>query len=63
VFTLFSAVSGKLATYIVPVFPPLAVLLAVFLEHALRGELPHEWLDRAWAATPSVSWQPPSRYR
>jgi 4-amino-4-deoxy-L-arabinose transferase-like glycosyltransferase len=51
VFTFFSAVSSKLATYIVPVFPPLAVLLAVFLDRALHGEVPRAWLDLAWAAT------------
>jgi 4-amino-4-deoxy-L-arabinose transferase-like glycosyltransferase len=51
VFTLFSAASGKLATYIVPLFPPIAVLLAIFLDHALHGEIPRERLDRAWAGT------------
>ena len=51
VFALFSTSRSKLATYILPVFPPLAVLLAIFLDHGLRGEIPRERLQRAWAAT------------
>ncbi len=36
-FAFFSASSGKLATYILPCFPPLAVLFAVGLDHYLKG--------------------------
>jgi 4-amino-4-deoxy-L-arabinose transferase-like glycosyltransferase len=51
VFAFFSAAGGKLATYILPMFPPLAVLLATFLDRTLHGEISRAWLQRASAAT------------
>jgi 4-amino-4-deoxy-L-arabinose transferase-like glycosyltransferase len=51
VFVFFSAAGGKLATYIVPMFPPIAVLLGAFLERVLRGTVRRESLAPAWAAT------------
>lgn len=37
-FLFFSASSGKLITYILPCFPPLAVLCAIGLDHIMPGE-------------------------
>jgi 4-amino-4-deoxy-L-arabinose transferase-like glycosyltransferase len=51
VFVCFSAARGKLATYIVPMFPPLAALLGAFLDRVLRGTVKRESLAPAWAAT------------
>jgi 4-amino-4-deoxy-L-arabinose transferase-like glycosyltransferase len=51
VFAFFSAAGGKLATYILPMFPPLAVLLAMFLDRTLHGVISRVWLQRASAAT------------
>jgi 4-amino-4-deoxy-L-arabinose transferase-like glycosyltransferase len=51
VFAFFSAAGGKLATYILPMFPPLAVLLAMFLDRTLHGVISRAWLQRASAAT------------
>jgi 4-amino-4-deoxy-L-arabinose transferase-like glycosyltransferase len=36
VFVLFSAARGKLATYILPMFPPLAILIGAFLDRSVR---------------------------
>jgi 4-amino-4-deoxy-L-arabinose transferase len=37
-FIFFSSSSGKLATYILPCFPPLSVLMATGLSHYLHGD-------------------------
>ena len=37
-FVFFSASSGKLATYILPCYPPLSVLMAIGLSRYLRGD-------------------------
>jgi 4-amino-4-deoxy-L-arabinose transferase len=54
-FLFFSAARGKLLTYILPCFPPLAILLAVGLsrltgdEHAARLRSGLTWLTGCWA--------------
>lgn len=39
-FLLFSLFKSKLATYVVPLFPPLAMIAGVFLDRFLKGEAP-----------------------
>jgi len=48
-FVVFSLISGKLATYLMPLCPPLALLTALMLER---------WLDRSRQA-PTVGFKPP----
>jgi 4-amino-4-deoxy-L-arabinose transferase-like glycosyltransferase len=51
VFVLFSFAKGKLATYILPMFPPLAVLIGIFLDRVVRGDHSRAPVDRALLAT------------
>lgn len=54
VFVIFSASRGKLATYVLPIFPPLAVLVASFLDGALRDRVEQVSIGRAVLATGAV---------
>ncbi len=47
VFVLFSLARGKLATYILPMFPPLAALVGYALDQALRGDGDTAAIERA----------------
>ena len=48
VFLLFSLARGKLATYVLPMFPPLAVLLCEFLDRMLRSQASGKAIERSF---------------
>ncbi len=48
-FVMFSLISGKLPTYLLPLCPPLALLTGIMLERWLTGE----------ADNPAQGWKPP----
>lgn len=47
IFVFFSLSQAKLATYMLPLFPPLALLLAVALDPLVRGERPPRAVESA----------------
>jgi 4-amino-4-deoxy-L-arabinose transferase-like glycosyltransferase len=51
VFVVFSLMRGKLATYILPMFPPLAVLLGGFVDRCVGGGASRQTVGRAAAAS------------
>src|SRR5204863_2667749 len=51
VFVVFSLMGGKLATYILPMFPPLAVLLGGFVERSVDGSVSRRAVAHAAAAS------------
>ncbi len=51
VFVLFSLAGGKLATYILPMLPPVAILLGRSLDGILAADAPGRGVERALRAT------------
>lgn len=52
-FVLFSLSRAKLATYLLPIFPPLAILVAVYLDRLVRAPRP---LARQALRVPGTVW-------
>ncbi len=54
VFVLFSLARGKLATYVLPMFPPLAVLLGEFLDRILQSQASGKAIERSFVVVGAV---------
>jgi 4-amino-4-deoxy-L-arabinose transferase-like glycosyltransferase len=51
VFVVFSSARGKLATYILPMFPPLAVLVGRFLDRVIGASVSNRSVELAFVAS------------
>jgi 4-amino-4-deoxy-L-arabinose transferase-like glycosyltransferase len=51
VFVVFSVARGKLVTYILPMFPPLAVLVGRFLDRVIDASVPTRSVELAFVAS------------